>query len=323
MKLYPLKFTPIFSYRIWGGEKLKTELNKKYTLDSIGESWEISDIDGSETVVFEGDLKGRTLKKIIKDYKHHFLGKHVYNTFGESFPLLIKFIDAKTPLSIQVHPSNELARERHNSFGKTEMWYVMQAEENANLIVGFNQELEKKTYQAHLENGSLTEVLNTEKVAEGDAFYIPTGRVHAIGAGVLLAEIQQTSNITYRIFDYDRVDKLTGEKRELHNDLAIDAIDFKSYEYYKTSYNSKVNTTNELIFSPYFKTNIINVTGEIDKNYSDLDSFVIFICVDGSLDMVCDAKTITLTKGETLLIPAVINVLKLKAEHAKIIEVYL
>ena len=214
MKLYPLKFNPVYSYRVWGGEKLKTVLNKNYTQDSIGESWEISDVDENETLVSDGDLKGYSLKMLIQEFKGAFVGNRIYKQFGNDFPLLIKFIDAKTPLSIQVHPSNELAKERHNSFGKNEMWYVMEVEKNAELIVGFNKTVSKEAYVSHLESTKLDELLNIEKVQKGDTFYIPTGRVHAIGAGVLLAEIQQTSNITYRIYDYDRVDSKTGEKRE-------------------------------------------------------------------------------------------------------------
>ena len=322
MDLYPLKFSPLFFYRIWGGEQLKTVLNKIYDKQSIGESWEISDVDNSETIVSEGRLKGRTLKELIKEFRGEFVGNRVYETFGNDFPLLIKFIDAKTPLSIQVHPSDSLAKERHNSFGKNEMWYVMQADDTAELIVGFNQEVAKEKYISHLNNDTLSELLNIEKVSKGDTFYIPTGRVHAIGAGVLLAEIQQTSNITYRIYDYNRVDKGTGEKRELHTDLALDAIDFKFYKNYKTTYDTKVNASNKLVHSPYFKTNIINVLGEVKKDYTNLDSFVIYMCVEGSIEIGSQNKLLNLNKGETILIPASINQLNLKAVNAVLLEVY-
>lgn len=323
MKLYPLKFNPVYSYRIWGGDKLKTVLNKNHNQESIGESWEISDIEYSETHVSEGDLKGKTLKDLINQFKGDFVGHGVYKTFGDNFPLLIKFIDAKTPLSIQVHPSNELAKERHNSFGKNEMWHVMQAEENAELIVGFNQKFEKKIYTEYLNNSALSEILNIEKVKKGDTFYIPTGRVHAIGAGVLLAEIQQTSNITYRIYDYDRIDKKTGEKRELHTDLALDAIDFNYYNEYRTVYDTKINTSNKLVHSPFFKTNIVNIKGDIQMDYSGLDSFVIYICVDGNLNLDCNDEVYHLEKGETILLPASINHLKIKSDDACILEVSL
>jgi mannose-6-phosphate isomerase len=320
---YPLKFNPVYSYRIWGGDKLKTVLNKNYQEDFIGESWEISDVAENETEVAEGHLKGQTLKQLIKTFKGDFVGNRVYDNFGNDFPLLIKFIDAKTPLSIQVHPSNSLAKERHNSFGKNEMWYVMQAEENAELIVGFNQKIKKQSYVNHLKNGTLDEILNIEKVKKGDTYYIPTGRVHTIGAGVLLAEIQQTSNITYRIYDYDRIDAKTGEKRELHTELALDAIDFNSCDDYKTKYENNVNVFNKLVHSSYFKTNIITLKGVIDKEYTNLDSFVIYMCVSGCLEIEYNNTIYNLIKGETILIPACIKHLKLTAVSADILEVSL
>jgi mannose-6-phosphate isomerase len=320
---YPLKFNPVYSYRIWGGDKLKTVLNKNYQEDFIGESWEISDVAENETEVAEGHLKGQTLKQLIKTFKGDFVGNRVYDNFGNDFPLLIKFIDAKTPLSIQVHPSNSLAKERHNSFGKNEMWYVMQAEENAELIVGFNQKIKKQSYVNHLKNGTLDEILNIEKVKKGDTYNISTGRVHAIGKGVLLAEIQQTSNITYRIYDYDRIDAKTGEKRELHTELALDAIDFNSCDDYKTKYENNVNVSNKLVHSSYFKTNIITLKGVIDKEYTNLDSFVIYMCVSGCLEIEYNNTIYNLIKGETILIPACIKHLKLTAVSADILEVSL
>jgi mannose-6-phosphate isomerase len=323
MQLYPLKFTPIFCYRIWGGDKLKSVFNKDYQEESIGESWEISDVDDFNTVVAEGHCKGDTINDLITKYKSDLLGKHVHEKFGNEFPLLIKFIDAKTPLSIQVHPSNELAKERHDSFGKNEMWYIMQADKDAELIVGFNQEVTKEEYLNKLNNGHILEVLNTEKVKEGDTYYIPTGRVHAIGAGVLLAEIQQTSNITYRIYDYDRVDAKTGQTRELHNDLAIDAIDFNYYKDYKTSYESIENTSNTLVHSPYFKTNILKLTENMTKDYTNLDSFVIYMCVEGSAVLECDNVEYELNLGETMLLPACFNSVTIKTEGANLLEVFM
>ncbi|QTD38865.1 class I mannose-6-phosphate isomerase [Polaribacter batillariae] len=324
MKAYPLKFSPVFSYRLWGGEKLKTVLNKEYSENNIGESWEISDVKNSETVVSEGVFKGKTLRDLIKEFKGDFLGDKVYQQFGNEFPLLIKFIDAKTPLSIQVHPSNEIAKERHNSFGKNEMWYVMEADKDAELIVGFDKELDKESYKKHLKEGSILEVLHHEKVSKGDTFYIPTGRVHAIGAGVLLAEIQQTSDITYRIYDYDRVDAKTGKLRDLHNDLAIDVIDFKPYKEYKTSYNT-TNASNKLVHSPYFKTNILIVENRVEKDYSNLDSFVIYICVEGSLELNFENKIYLFKKGETILLPASIDKIEFNSlsKNSKLLEVYL
>tara|TARA_B110000503_G_scaffold137518_1_gene221864 strand:+ start:776 stop:1753 length:978 start_codon:yes stop_codon:yes gene_type:complete len=325
MKLYPLKFTPVFKYRLWGGEKLKSVLNKKYAETNIGESWEISAVEEGETVVAAGSLQGKTLQDLIKEYKGAFLGKAVYEQFGNDFPLLIKFIDAKTPLSIQVHPGNEIAKERHNSFGKNEMWYVMEADAAAELIVGFDKKLAKEAYQKSVADGSILNLMHHENVAEGDTFYIPTGRVHAIGAGVLLAEIQQTSDITYRMFDYNRVDAKTGKLRDLHNDLAIDVIDFECHESYKTSYATKKNVSNALVHSPYFTSNLLIIEGSLKKDYSSLDSFVIYICVAGAIELSCNNETFSFKRGETMLLPAAQEHVELKAisEGSKLLEVYL
>ena len=322
MKLYPLQFKPLYKYRIWGGKKLKAELNKQYTEENIGESWEISDVSGDETVVAKGALKGQSLRDLIKKFKGEFVGNAVYEKFGEEFPLLIKFIDAKTPLSIQVHPSNEVAKERHNSFGKNEMWYVMQADKDAELIVGFDEKINTDDYKTHLKNNTILNVMHHETVQKGDTFYIPTGRVHAIGAGVLLAEIQQTSDVTYRIYDYDRVDSKTGEKRELHNDLAIDVIDYEVHANYKTNYSLDKNVSNTLVHSPYFKTNILDINTSVEKEYSGIDSFVIYMCVEGKVDIISEGKTYTINNGETLLLAASINNVQLKAVNTKVLEVY-
>lgn len=323
LELYPLKFKPVFHYRIQGGDRLNTLLNKDCSSENIGESWEISDIKNNETVVSEGSLKGKTLKQLTQKYKSKFVGTKVYNTFGNEFPLLIKFIDAKKDLSIQVHPNDELARERHNSFGKNEMWYVMEASENAKLTVGFNKKITKKEYIASLNSSKITDILNIENVIKGDSFYIPTGRIHAIGANVLLAEIQQTSNITYRIYDYNRIDSKTGEKRELHEILALKAIDFKNHDSCKSAYSLKQNTSNKLVHSPYFKTNIIEVVGQMNKDYSNLNSFVIYICVEGSAVFNCNNKIYNLNKGETILLPAIICHINIISKSSKILEVSL
>jgi mannose-6-phosphate isomerase len=325
MKLHPLKFSPVFKYRLWGGDKLKSVLNKEYSESNIGESWEISDVENDETVVTTGFFKGKSLKNLTEAYKGEFLGNSVYKQFGNEFPLLIKFIDAKTPLSIQVHPGNEIAKERHNSFGKNEMWYVMEADKDAELIVGFDKKLDQKDYNKYVADGAILEMMHHEKVADGDTFYIPSGRVHAIGAGVLLAEIQQTSDITYRIYDYNRVDAKTGKLRDLHNDLAIDVIDFECHDAYKTIYETKTNAANTLVHSPYFTSNFIIVEGILQKNYATLDSFVIYICVDGSLELNHNNESYSLKKGETILLPASIDAIELKSLSAqsKLLEVYL
>ena len=323
MELYPLKFQPLYYYRIWGGNKLKSVLNKDIDKGNIGESWEISSIKNNETKVKNGKLKGKSLTDLINTYKESIIGKSVYKNFGNQFPLLIKFIDAKTPLSIQVHPSNELALKRHQSFGKNEMWYVMDSDSNAELIVGFNQKLNKESYKKAINEGKIVNILNTERVKKGDVFNIPTGRVHAIGAGVLLAEIQQTSDITYRIFDYNRIDSKTGSLRELHTDLALDAIDFELVDDYKTEYSLEKNKSNKLVETPYFKTNIIELNTNIEKDYSHLDSFIIYMCVEGNLELEYKNEKFDLNKGETIFIPACINKLNLSSSNATILEVYL
>lgn len=323
MNLYPLKFTPISKYRLWGGNKLNTFFNKGFTGDNNGESWEISDVKGDETKVANGEFSGKTLKELSKQFKGKLLGNNVYETFGTEFPLLIKFIDAKTPLSIQVHPHDHIAKERHNSFGKNEMWYIMDADDNAEIIVGFNKQLDKKTYSEYLENNNVLEVLNSVKTKAGDAFNIPTGRVHAIGAGVLLAEIQQTSDITYRIYDYDRVDKTTGAKRELHNDLALDVLDFEVQDDFITTYEKDLNTSNKLIYTPYFKSNVLFLTKKTKKEYLNIDSFIIYICTKGILEIFVEDKKCSVTKGETILIPASINeVTLIPAQNSELLEVY-
>jgi mannose-6-phosphate isomerase len=324
MTLYPLQFTPISKYRIWGGKKLNSVLHKNFEGTNIGESWEISDVKGDETIVSKGHLAGRTLQSLSKEYKEKLLGKKVFQTFGVEFPLLIKFIDAEKPLSIQVHPHDEVAKKRHDSFGKNEMWYVMAADDEAEIIVGFKKELNKNEYQQHLKSNTILDVLNVVKAKAGDAFNIPTGRVHAIGSGVLLAEIQQTSDVTYRIFDYNRVDKRTGEERELHNDLALDVLNFNAEESYTTAYDPIENQSSKLIHTQYFTSNVIVLTKEVNRDYSEIDSFVILICVEGKLTLEAEGINFEMKKGESILIPAVFNEIKLLPEiHSRLIEVYI
>lgn len=320
-ELYPLEFTPLFKYRIWGGEKLKTELNKTYSEDSIGESWELSDVPGDQTIVSNGEHRGKTLQELINSHGAELMGHSVLDKFGNSFPLLIKFIDAKTPLSIQVHPHDDIAKEKHQSHGKNEMWYVMDAEEGAELILGFENTTSKQDYKMSLENNSLEELLHKEIIQKGGAYYIPTGRVHAIGAGVLLAEIQQTSDVTYRIYDYDRVDATTGKKRELHNHLAVDVIDFEAKETYQSTYTTKLNSAEKLIHTPFFKTDIIELKGSQEFNYTQLDSFVILICVEGNATLEYNQKEYNLALGKTILIPASLSSITLNSPSAKILQV--
>ena len=318
--LYPLKFHPILKEKIWGGTKLKTLLSKNSEAPNIGESWEISDVDGDTSIVSIGELKGLTLKQLLAAYKEKLIGKKNFEQFGEKFPLLIKFIDAKEDLSIQLHPNDELAAKRHNSFGKTEMWYVMQADAEANLIVGFKQKVTPEIYLKHLEKKTLTKILNFERVKEGDTFFIEVGRVHAIGAGVMLAEIQQTSDITYRVYDWDRKDN-QGNERELHNDLAIDAIDFNMEDDFRVSYSTHENQSNKMVSCIYFTTNFIHLNNTVNKE-NNHDSFIIYMCVDGEANVLFDSFTENLKKGETILIPAAIKQFKLDSNNAKLLEVY-
>ncbi|MBT8394842.1 MAG: class I mannose-6-phosphate isomerase [Flavobacteriaceae bacterium] len=320
-QLYPLKFKPILKERIWGGTKLQSFLKKKTNSNSIGESWEISDVEGTTSIVCNGKLEGTSLKDLQRQFKGDLVGMKNHNTFQNRFPLLIKFIDAKHDLSIQLHPNDALAAKRHNSFGKTEMWYVMQADKDANLIVDFNQEMNKDKYLHHLNNKSLPNVLNFEKVKEGDTYFIEVGRVHAIGAGVFLAEIQQTSDITYRVYDWDRVDK-EGKTRELHNDLALDAINFDLADNYKVKYSKKDNVSNRMVTCPYFTTNYIEVNKDINKT-NDHDSFVVYICVDGSASIKTEDYSEMIRKGETLLLPASIKNYSINSNSAKLLEVYI
>lgn len=318
-----LKFEPILKEKIWGGEKLKSILNKQTNKSNIGESWEVSDVKGDTSVVINGKLKGQTLKELIKNFRENLVGEKVYRQFGENFPLLIKFIDAKTALSIQLHPDDSLAKKRHNSFGKTEMWYVMQADKDANLIVGFTNDSYKQEYLKHLENKTLLDILNVEEVKKGDVFFIPTGRIHAIGAGVMLAEIQQTSDITYRVYDWDRKDA-QGNYRELHTEEALDALDYKAQKTYKTSYNKVENEASKIITCPYFTTNLLSVTKDISINHALKDSFVIYMCVDGEVKFSFNNQNETLKKGETILVPACLKKFTITPnKKSELLEVYI
>ncbi|MEN8857044.1 MAG: type I phosphomannose isomerase catalytic subunit [Flavobacteriaceae bacterium] len=318
-----IKFEPILKDKIWGGEKLATLLDKKSTRKDIGESWEISDVENDTSIVSNGDLKGTDLKQLINEFTSDLVGETIYNQFGDKFPLLIKFIDAKEALSIQLHPHDHLAKKRHNSFGKTEMWYVMQADEKANLIVGFQKDVSQEEYIQHLENKSLTDILNIDEVAAGDVYFIPTGRVHAIGAGVLLAEIQQTSDITYRVYDWDRQDS-EGNFRDLHIEEALEAIDYSSKPSYKTDYSKTQNISSEIVSCPYFTTNVLPINGDVSVNHSNKDSFVIYMCVKGSVCFAYKNQKEYLKMGETLLVPANLKEFTIASSvTSELLEVYI
>ena len=323
--LYPLKFTPIYKDKIWGGDKIRSILNKDYgNLPNCGESWELSGVEGNISIVSNGYLAGNTLEELVEIYMGDLVGDKTYEKYGIEFPLLIKFIDANDDLSIQVHPDDEMSAARHNAFGKTEMWYVMQADKGAKLQSGFNTQVDRDIYLKKLEDAELTDILNFEEVKAGDVFFIPAGRVHAIGKGILLAEIQQTSDVTYRIYDYDRRDD-KGNLRELHTELALDAIDFTLSAEYKTNYESKINESVELASCPYFTTNVLDINSVIEKDYNKLDSFVIYICLDGELVLETESGSETILKGDTILLPASIESVLLKPVSAsvKLLEVYI
>ncbi|WP_431158425.1 type I phosphomannose isomerase catalytic subunit [Winogradskyella poriferorum] len=318
--LYPLKFKPILQDKIWGGEKLNKFFNKDSQSKLLGESWEVSTVPGNVSLVSNGDFKGISLQALLNDYTYELLGEKNFKRFGKDFPLLIKFIDAKKDLSIQLHPDDELAKKRHNSFGKTEMWYVMQADEEANLIVGFKGDVNKETYLEHLKNKTLTEILNFDKVTEGNTYFIEAGRVHAIGAGVLLAEIQQTSDVTYRVYDWDRVDA-DGNERELHNDIAIDAFKFNMKDDFRVDYDNTRNTSNEMVACPFFTTNFLPINGEVSKR-NVFDSFIIYMCVSGEVKVETEQHCEVISAGETILIPASIKDFTLSSAEGKLLEVY-
>ncbi|UGU16977.1 class I mannose-6-phosphate isomerase [Sinomicrobium kalidii] len=322
MKSYPIKFVPILKERLWGGTKLKDVLGKDIDSDITGESWELSAVKGDVSVVANGAYKGRGLQELIDEYGAGLLGESVAERFGTEFPILIKFIDAKQDLSIQLHPDDELARKRHNSFGKTEMWYIMQADEGSELIVGFNKNVSREEYTGSLEKNTLTDLLNYEKVKEGDTFFINTGKVHAIGAGILLAEIQQTSDITYRIYDFNRKDK-DGNTRELHTELALDAIDYEKKDDFKVRYTREKNVPNTMVECPYFTTNYMDVEGHLEHRIAARDSFSIYMCVDGEAEIAVEEEKEKIRKGETILIPAGTDIVDLIADKAKLLEVYI
>lgn len=324
--LYPMKFRPILKDKIWGGSKMKTFFNKEYApLPNAGESWELSGVEGDISIVANGYLAGNSLQELTEVYMGDLVGDKIFDRFGVEFPLLIKFIDACDDLSIQVHPNDELSKTRHNAYGKTEMWYVIQADKGAKLISGFNKKLDQETYLKHLKDNTLEDILNSEEVKAGDVFFIPAGRVHAIGKGLLLAEIQQTSDVTYRIYDYNRKDA-EGNTRELHTELALDAIDFTYHENYKTIYEATKNESSELVDCKYFTTNLLQLDKSIEKDYHDLDSFIIYIALDGDFSIEYGSGyELKVNKGDTVLIPASLEDFRLspKNDEVKLLEVYI
>jgi len=323
-ELYPLKFDTILKEKVWGGKALVDHYNKKdIGSDHIGESWEISAIADDLSIISNGFLAGNNIEEIIEVYMGDITGDAIYEKFGNEFPLLIKFIEAKEDLSIQVHPGNDLAKERHQAYGKTEMWYVLENEKNAKIFTGFKEGVTKEMYLESLGNGKMADLLNVENPEAGDTFFIPAGRVHAIGAGTVLIEIQQTSDITYRIFDWNR--KGTGKgKRELHTDLALDAIDFTAAGKSKITTKPEPGRTENLVSCEFFNTNIINLNSSVRKEYYLNDSFVVYICTEGEFLIRWDDSSEKVSIGETVLLPAMIKEVVLEpVGESKLLEIYI
>jgi len=318
-ELYPLRFRPQLIEKVWGGDQLAALFGKK-AKGNIGESWEISGVEGHVSVVDKGVFEGRSLTEILELYGSELLGNQVVERFGNDFPLLFKFIDAREDLSVQLHPNDAIAAERHNSFGKTEMWYILHAEENARLILGFDREMDRETYETYLSEGKITEILGETEVKKGDAFFIAPGTVHAIGAGVVLAEIQQTSDITYRIFDWNRPG-IDGKMRELHTQLALDVIDFQNTNA-KLRFMETTNEPSEICTSAYFSTQLLQLTKPLQKNLEALDSFLVYMCVEGTATIAAMGHSEKIKKGDTMLLPACATHLSIATEGATLLEVY-
>lgn len=321
--LYPLKFKPVFKEKIWGGNKIHTVLGMDYSpLPNCGEAWVLSGYGDEISIVTNGFLAENQLDELIEVYMGDLVGEAVYENYGTRFPLLIKILNSSDWLSVQVHPDDKLAESRHSGSGKTEMWYIADAEPGSELISGFNREMTAESYQSHLHGGTLMEIMNYEKVCKGDVFYIPAGRVHALGPGLLLFEIQQTSDLTYRIYDFDRVDS-EGNARELHTDLALDALDFTKYNTCRTEYQPLFNKTVPVVKSTYFNTNLIHFSIPVIKDYSGIDSFVILQCAEGKCNVEFDGGIESLKAGEVILIPAIMEKIQIvPLVESRILEVY-
>ena len=307
--LKPFKFEPYLKSVLWGGEKIAKYKGIVTDQHNIGESWEISGVDGHESVVAEGDDKGLNLRQIIEKYKGDLVGNAVYAKYGDTFPLLVKIIDAKGDLSVQVHPDDTLAKARHNSYGKTEMWYIIDAEEGAPIYAGLSKQITPEEYEKLVAENAIMDVIARHDSHAGDLFFLPAGRLHAIGAGNLLAEIQQTSDITYRVYDFDRRDA-NGNPRELHTEQAKDAIDYTVYPEYKSEYDRNGKSATPLVKCQYFdvKREIIDGVSTIDAS---TDSFMIIMCLDGEATITDNLGGVThVKKGESILVPAVITSMK-------------
>ena len=323
MNLYPLKFRPIFKQTIWGGNKLRDDLHKTLAPENTGESWELSAVKGNVSVAKNGPLAGKDLDFLCKHFGPELLGEKVCARTGNDFPLLFKFIDAAKDLSVQVHPNDDLARSRHNSFGKTEMWYVLQADKGARLMSGFSEETDKAEYPELVQSGEIIDRLGSYEVTAGDCFFIPAGRIHAIGAGLVVAEVQQTSDITYRIYDYHRKGP-DGKERQLHTDLALDAVDFTVQSDARTHYIARLNQAVTAVQCPFFTVNVLELQGTVQRNLQEQKSFVVYMCAKGQAELECAGHKLPLQTGETILVPArCADSILLQAQQAKLLEVYI
>jgi mannose-6-phosphate isomerase len=323
-ELYPIKFEPVLKEKIWGGTTLVNHYYKKGDPEKkYGESWELSAVSDNLSVISNGFLAGNNIEELIEVYMGDLTGDAVFDKFGNEFPLLIKLIEARQDLSIQVHPDNVLAKKRHNAYGKTEMWYILESEKNARIFTGFKSPSDRETYFRALKTGDVAGLLNVEESFPGDVFFTPSGRIHSIGAGNVLVEIQQTSDITYRLFDWNRKD-MNGNPRELHTELAIDAIDFKAAGKNKITREILFNRTNNLISCEFFNTNSITFNERITKDYNLIDSFVIYVCTAGEFLIRWNGDSEPVLKGETVLLPAMIKDIVLEpAPEATLLEVFI
>ncbi|MCE2616343.1 MAG: type I phosphomannose isomerase catalytic subunit [Phocaeicola sp.] len=322
--MYPYKFNPILKSTIWGGDKIIPFKHLNVKQEQVGESWEVSGVHGSESIVSNGPDTGKNLAQLVKEYKGQLVGEDNYKQFGNTFPLLIKFIDARDDLSIQVHPNDALAGKRHNSMGKTEMWYIIDnANDTAHLHSGLKKRITPEEYAQMVENHTIVDALADYKIKPDEVYFLPAGRIHSIGKGCFLAEIQQTSDITYRIYDFNRKDK-NGKTRELHTELAKDAIDYTVQDDYRTLYTPEQNKSVELINCPYFTTSVYDLTEDMSVDYSELDSFVIYICLEGSCTVTDHENNQSqLRAGESILFPATTKMIQITVnEHVKFLESY-
>ena len=306
------KFEPLLKQTIWGGDKIVTFKHLESDLDSVGESWEISGVPGDESVVANGEYKGKTLNEVLAEMKDKLVGADNYKRFGDRFPLLIKFIDARQDLSIQVHPDDETAHRQGKPMGKTEMWYVMDSDENASLKVGLKKKITPEEYAQMVEDDTICVALGNYKVKSGDCFFIPAGRIHAICSGSFIAEIQQTSDVTYRIYDYKRKDK-NGNYRQLHTKEAAEAIDYTVLDNYRTEYTPVKNEATPLVSCPLFTTAVYDLTEPMTLDYSELDSFVILIALKGEGTILTSSgETFSFREGESVLLPATTDMVKVE-----------